>query len=282
DVVDKSTDPQVQARWNELKAQWAAGNDPLAPYRSALGTGNAWRGSRVFQEHPVLACIRCHRVNGYGGEAGPDLTLIGAQKSPEYLLESVVKPNAKIAQGFDIVTLKLKDGSYESGALMSESVHEIVLKRSDGSEAKIDPASVVERQAAPSAMPEIYSQVLTRSELRDLITYLRTLTVAEPSMGEHARATSGTTAASHSGGHAHEEEHAGAHRSALAARLAAARRPIGAAHILHTDLLGARCAYAAELRARNLFRSRGIKSVLSGVGRRTGCRGWPAMLHETF
>ncbi len=204
DVVDKSTDPQVQARWNELKAQWAAGNDPLAPYRSALGTGNAWRGSRVFQEHPVLACIRCHRVNGYGGEAGPDLTLIGAQKSPEYLLESVVKPNAKIAQGFDIVTLKLKDGSYESGALMSESAHEIVLKRSDGSEAKIDPASVVERQAAPSAMPEIYSQVLTRSELRDLVTYLRTLTVAEPSMGEHARATSGTAAASHSGGHAHE------------------------------------------------------------------------------
>src|SRR5690606_1297962 len=147
DAVDKSEDPRVQARWNELKAQWARSGDALAPYRSALGAGNAWRGSRIFQDHPMLACIRCHQVNGEGGQAGPDLTLIGAQKSPDYLLESIVEPNAQIAQGFNLVTLKLKDGSYESGSLMSESAKEIVLKRADGSEAKLDASTVVERQA---------------------------------------------------------------------------------------------------------------------------------------
>lgn len=151
----------------------------------------------------MLACIRCHQVNGDGGQAGPDLTLIGAQKSPEYLLESIVQPNAQIAQGFDLVTFKLQDGSYESGALIAESADEIVVRRADGSEAKLDPRKVVERQAAPSSMPDIYSQSLTRSELRDLVTYLRTLTVAEPSMGEHARATS-AIAAPAPGGHAHE------------------------------------------------------------------------------
>jgi len=203
DAVDKSEDPRVQARWNELKAQWARSGDALAPYRSALGAGNAWRGSRIFQDHPMLACIRCHQVNGDGGQAGPDLTLIGAQKSPEYLLESIVQPNAQIAQGFDLVTFKLQDGSYESGALIAESADEIVVRRADGSEAKLDPRKVVERQAAPSSMPDIYSQSLTRSELRDLVTYLRTLTVAEPSMGEHARATS-AIAAPAPGGHAHE------------------------------------------------------------------------------
>lgn len=204
DAAEKSTKPQVQARWSKLKEQWAESEDPLAPYRSALGEGNAWRGSRVFEEHPVLACIRCHQVNGDGGQAGPDLTLIGAQKSAEYLLESVVLPNARIADGFNLVTLKLKDGTYESGALVAESAQQIVLKRADGSEAKVDPKNVAERQAAPSSMPEIYSQVLTRSELRDLITYLRTLTVAEPRMGEQSRATSGTAARSSSGGHGHE------------------------------------------------------------------------------
>ncbi len=203
-AVEKSTDAQLQSRWNQLKARWESGGDPLAPYRSALGTGNAWRGSRVFTEHPALPCIRCHRVNGDGGEAGPDLTLIGAQKSPEYLLEAIVHPNAQIAQGFDLITLKLKDGSYESGALVSESPKQIVLKRADGSEAKLDPQQVAERQTAPSSMPDIYRQVLTRSELRDLVSYLRSLTVAEPLIGEQSRATSGTAETSTSGGHGHE------------------------------------------------------------------------------
>jgi quinoprotein glucose dehydrogenase len=204
DVVEKSTDRNVQARWNKLQADWAASGDALAPYRSALGQGNPWRGYGVFYNHPALACIRCHQVNGNGGQAGPDLTLIGAQKSPEYLLESVVEPNAQIAQGFNLVTLKLKDGSYESGSLMSESANEIILKRADGSEAKLDPNNVVERQAAPSSMPDIYKQTLTRTELRDLITFLRALTVAQPRMGEQPRALSGAAAQSTSGGHGHE------------------------------------------------------------------------------
>lgn len=191
DVVEKSEHPAVQARWKQLQAQWDTGKDSLAPYRSALGTGNLWRGAWLFQSHPVFPCIRCHRVNGEGGDAGPDLSMIGAQKSPEYLLESIVHPNAKIAQGFDVLTIKLEDGSYESGALQSETAQEIVLKRMDGSEAKIDVSQVVERQAAPSSMPDIYRDSLSRSELRDLVTYLRALTVAAPAGGDRARATHG-------------------------------------------------------------------------------------------
>lgn len=195
DAAEKSIDPHVQARWNAINAQWSASGDPLAPYRSALGTGNAARGAYLFEQHPVLACIRCHRVNGDGGEAGPDLTLIGAQKSPEYLLEAVVEPNARIAEGFNLVTLKLLDGSYESGALVSETAREIVLRRPDGSDARIAANQVAERQAAPSSMPDIYKQVLSRSELRDLIAYLRVLTVAEPH--EQARAMSATIEPGH-------------------------------------------------------------------------------------
>lgn len=204
EAVDKSTDRAVQARWNKLQAEWAASGDALAPYRSALGQGNAWRGYGVFYNHPVLACIRCHAVNGEGGQAGPDLTLIGAQKSPDYLLESIVEPNAQIAQGFNLVTLKLKDGSYESGSLMSESAKEIVLKRADGSEAKLDASTVVERQAAPSSMPDIYKQTLSRAELRDLMTFLRALSAAQPRAGEQQpRAMSSTATQSGAGGHGH-------------------------------------------------------------------------------
>ncbi|MFO7304090.1 MAG: HEAT repeat domain-containing protein [Gammaproteobacteria bacterium] len=191
DAAERSDDPLVRTRWNAIQAQWSASGDPLAPYRSALGTGNVVRGAHIFQRHPVLACIRCHRVNGDGGEAGPDLTLIGAQRSPEYLLESIVAPNARIAEGFHLVTLKLQDGSYESGTLVSETEHEIVVRRADGSDARIDVSRIAERQAAPSSMPDIYKDVLSRSELRDLLAYLRVLTVDRTQLEDRARATSG-------------------------------------------------------------------------------------------
>ncbi len=69
----------------------------------------------------MLPCARCHKVGGEGGEAGPDLSRIGAQHPPGYLLESIVKPSAHIAPGFDIVTFTLANGETETGSVVSES-----------------------------------------------------------------------------------------------------------------------------------------------------------------
>ena len=201
DAVEKSTNADVQARWQKVQAQWAASGDALAPFRGALVGGNSWRGREMFEGHPVLPCARCHKINGDGGEAGPDLTLIGAQKSPEYLLESVIKPNLHIAAGFDVVTLTLKSGEIETGSLVSESANQIVLKRADGSQATIDAKQVASRQSAPSSMPEIYGQIMSRSEMRDMIAFLRGLNEAMPSIGSKPRAMSSTPMPSSSGGH---------------------------------------------------------------------------------
>lgn len=201
DAVEKSTDAKVHARWEKVKTDWAAGTDPLAPFRGALTGGDDFRGRRIFMEHPVLACIRCHKVFGEGGEAGPDLTGIATRKTPEYLLESVIKPNAKIAEGFDLVTLQLKGGKFEAGAVVRETSTEIVLKRADGSEATVDPKLVTERQAAPSSMPEIYSQVLTRAELRDLMAFLKSLNRVPMRRVQAPRATAGTASLGEGGGH---------------------------------------------------------------------------------
>ena len=134
--------------------------------------------AREFFQNQVLPCARCHKVGGEGGEAGPDLSLIGAQKSKEYLLESIIKPSAHIAAGFDVVTLQLKNGATETGSVASETPTEIVLKRADNTTATIDPKQVKERVTAPSSMPEIYAQVLTRAQLRDMVALLSVLTRA--------------------------------------------------------------------------------------------------------
>ena len=50
-----------------------------------------------------------------------------------------------------------------------------MLKRGDGSHATLDPKQVKQRVAAPSSMPEIYGQMLTRAQLRDVVAFLKAL-----------------------------------------------------------------------------------------------------------
>ena len=175
EAVSKSTAPAVKARWEKTQAGWSSGKDPLAAYGFALQGGDPRRGAQEFFGNAILPCARCHRVGGDGGEAGPALTRIGAQYPPEYLLESVVKPSAHIAPGFDVVTFTLNDGNTESGSVVSESPNGIVLKRGDGSQVTLDPRQVKQRVVAPSSMPEIYGQMLTRTQLRDVVAFLKVL-----------------------------------------------------------------------------------------------------------
>ncbi len=54
--------------------------------------------------------MRCHKVNGIGGEVGPDLTGIGKKQQRDYLLESIVDPNKQIAKGYETVVITLTNG----------------------------------------------------------------------------------------------------------------------------------------------------------------------------
>ncbi len=202
DAVEKSTDAGVQARWQQVKQAWASSGDALAPFRGALQGGAPHRGRSLFNNHPVLACIRCHKVNGEGGEAGPDLTTIGARKSPDYILEAILNPNAQIAEGFDLVSVGFGKDQWEAGTIVRETPTELVLRRGDGSEVALDPRTIKERSSVPSSMPAIYGQVMSRTELRDLLAYVTGLTVADPSFkAAPPRATGGTSAEAKNGGH---------------------------------------------------------------------------------
>ncbi|MCF3648276.1 PVC-type heme-binding CxxCH protein [Synoicihabitans lomoniglobus] len=195
DAAEASTSPAVQSAVAELKAHWTATGDTLAPFRGALEGGDGRKGWRLFNQHPVLACTRCHKTNGEGGEAGPDLTTIAASQSAEYILESIIEPNAAIAPGFDVVAFTLKDGDFVAGTIAEETAERIVVWDAMGEKQEINPANVVERAGAPSSMPPIFGLVLKRDELRDLMAFMRNLKPrdlpSEEEGGEAPRATHG-------------------------------------------------------------------------------------------
>lgn len=148
--------------------------EPLAAYKFALAGGSAADGRKVFMEKAEASCIRCHKVNNDGAEVGPVLTGVGKRQTREYLLESIVDPNAKIAAGFETVLVTLKDGSLHAGILKSESDSEITLMQPTGVLEKLQKAQIKSRDRGPSGMPPL-AAVLSKKDLRDLVEYLSSL-----------------------------------------------------------------------------------------------------------
>jgi quinoprotein glucose dehydrogenase len=150
-------------------------DDPLAPYRETLEGGNAERGRQLFTQRLSLSCVRCHKVNGTGGEVGPDLTKVAAEKSREYLLESLVVPNKKISKGFETVILGLNDGSTVTGIVQAENAKSITLVDDQARTFTVDVDRVEERTQGPSSMPADLLRFMTIFDLRDMVEYLSTL-----------------------------------------------------------------------------------------------------------
>jgi quinoprotein glucose dehydrogenase len=174
EAANKRTAPLVKQKLADYESTLPK-DDPLAPYEDVLFGGTANEGKKVFFEEPKAQCVRCHRINGQGGEVGPDLSHVGSQKDRRYLLESMVLPNKQIAQGFDSVMLVLKDGDVQAGVLKSETPTEVVINSADGGLVTLKKGDIQTRKAALSPMPEGLGQVLSKPDLRNLVEFLSSL-----------------------------------------------------------------------------------------------------------
>ncbi|QVL33506.1 HEAT repeat domain-containing protein [Telmatocola sphagniphila] len=167
----------ITRRLHLLQFEASEPKDILGKYQSALYGGNPLSGRDIFYGHTVAQCVRCHSVKGSGGTAGPDLTQVvtrNPQKTREYLLESLMLPNAKIALGYANVTLALFDGRVIAGTITAEDNSKITLKTPDGKSVTVPIAEIEERTKPTSSMPAMDGR-LTPREIRDLIAYLMTL-----------------------------------------------------------------------------------------------------------
>ncbi len=69
-------------------------------YPLALSGGEAERGRQVVNYHGAAACLRCHFVKGTGGHAAPSLSGVANRYDSAGLLDSLVEPNAQVADGY--------------------------------------------------------------------------------------------------------------------------------------------------------------------------------------
>ncbi|MEX1135549.1 MAG: HEAT repeat domain-containing protein, partial [Balneolales bacterium] len=153
---------------------------PLSAYKETLYGGNADKGLNIIESHEGAQCMRCHAIGGEGSDVGPGLASIGERLTREQLLLSLVNPSERIAPGYGAVSLTLNDGDTVQGALSAETDTHITVS-SGGEKQEIIKTAISEQTNSPSAMPPM-GDVLTRTEIRDLVEYLTTLRDGPDSM----------------------------------------------------------------------------------------------------
>lgn len=139
-----------------------------------LHGGNAAAGRSLFFERADVACLRCHKIKGEGGEVGPELTGIITRQPREYILESIILPNKVIAKGYESILVKMKGGSAFAGIVKNEDDNTLVINSPEDGILNLKKADIQTRAPGASPMPENMAALLSKQDLRNLIEFIAT------------------------------------------------------------------------------------------------------------
>ena len=135
--------------------------------------GDAGRGHAVYAKQ---GCAGCHTTVDGGGYMGPDLAAIGSRRSAGYLRESIVSPEASLANAYVFVTVTTSDGRKIAGERLFEDTFTLLVRDLAGNNHAIDKGKAREIVTDPkkSPMPS-YKDKASTAELDDLVAYLASL-----------------------------------------------------------------------------------------------------------
>ncbi len=139
--------------------------------------GDAFRGELIYRRK-TLACGNCHGIGPVGPVIGPNLVAVGAAAKTEYLVQSLLEPNAAIAEHYENMMFVLEDGSVRSGVITYKSEREVVIRDTaqKGLEVTIPATDILQQKGLPSLMPAgLADQLASRQEFLDLVKFLSML-----------------------------------------------------------------------------------------------------------
>jgi putative heme-binding domain-containing protein len=132
--------------------------------------GDAKLGAEIFTR---IGCSACHTMNADEAPKGPFLGGIGARYNRAELCESILKPNAKIAQGFETQWFKTKDDEEIEGFITREGGDDLDVRNIAGITTTLAKKDIAQRAAREkSMMPEGLADKITPAELAALLAYL--------------------------------------------------------------------------------------------------------------
>jgi putative membrane-bound dehydrogenase-like protein len=165
---------RVAELWPALRTIPEAKRARIAQLKARLDPGTLAAadlpgGRKLFAQ----SCATCHTLFGTGAKIGPDLT--GSQRSDlGYLLENLIDPAATVAADYRMSTLALADGRLLSGIVGDHGGTGPTVTLQTATERMIVSRGDIEaiRSSELSLMPEGQLDVLSDTQVRDLIAYL--------------------------------------------------------------------------------------------------------------
>lgn len=154
-----------------LRHPGGAGGENVEKFRAAATmAGDVQRGRDVF----ARTCASCHQYRSANGSRfGPDLGEVRG-RLPLELLTDIIQPNRSIADGFELWSVELTDGTTISGVIGSETPTSVTFVLPGGNETTIARTRVTAMRIAPiSAMPEGLGDALTLQSMADLIAFIK-------------------------------------------------------------------------------------------------------------
>ena len=140
-----------------------------------LKEGDVERG-RVLFESQTLACAHCHSTDGLRGKAGPDLFATGDKFGRREIIDSILTPSARIADGYETTILRTESGNVYSGIVKQATNQSIEIAVAVGGSVRIAVDDIeARRTSAVSMMPQDLHASLSLAEFNDLIEYLVSL-----------------------------------------------------------------------------------------------------------
>jgi cytochrome c oxidase cbb3-type subunit III len=140
-------------------------------------TGDAVNGERIFRAQ----CNSCHRVDGRGGQLGPDLSRIGSARPRAGLLSKLRGSSDFIRPGYEPVTLVTRDGDRIRGVKKNEDEFSIQIMDARERLQGYLKANLTELTVDKQSLMPIYgSDRLNDRDADDLLRYLTMLHGTDP------------------------------------------------------------------------------------------------------
>jgi putative heme-binding domain-containing protein len=158
------------AETTALVAFIRAGFDPTG---TAVKVGNIDRGRQVFAGKG--GCITCHRVDGVGPRAAPDLSDIGALRTAAALQRSMLDPNRAMLPINRPVRIDTTDGRTIRGRRLNEDTYSVQLIDESGRLVTLMKNEVKTMELGKASAMTSVEKRLTAEEVADLVAYLLSL-----------------------------------------------------------------------------------------------------------
>ncbi len=173
-----ATDPAIAKLQGEvMKGGLFVALDPAKSeqIRKLVATkGDPQRGKALYLNTALLACASCHRMEGVGGNVGPDLTRLWDTTTLDKLLESIVEPSKEIKEGYQSFKAVTVAGQVYTGLKITDTAKDVVIREANGRDVRILKDDL--EQLTPSKtslMPDNAISQLSFEQFIDMLAFLR-------------------------------------------------------------------------------------------------------------